>query len=218
MSIAQFMNDEYFEEYIFAQNKRIKKFSEALGMSDTPQKKELCGKYLLGLYKNLLSAEYSLGKNRNQLAETFAKYIELADRLPVSDYAEFTDSLSLMILFDYSECENLLNTQKFNDSLTLKLKEFIRGKNYTPLKKSLAYPEYYGIFDGYLNNETSLNDFTEYMEKKWYESCREFSFYDTHKSPENVYTGYWCWLGSAVLKMKGETCISKYIPIFNPCE
>jgi len=217
MSRAQFMDDAYFEEYISTQQNRIVKFSETLQSIDNSQYDKIiqCKKYLIVLYKNLLSAEYSAGKEKKQLQETFLKYLKLQNEVTVSNYAELTDTLALTILFECpeTECSNLLATSQFEDSLTKKLKEYVRTGRYTIQNGTLNYPEHYQIFEDYLNQDVHLQNFIDYMEYQWYSSCQNFSFYDAHKSNAKVYIGYWCWLAAAILKMNSEKNIhSLYIP------
>jgi hypothetical protein len=52
------------------------------------------------------------------------------------------------------------------------------------------------------------------MENLWYSTCEEFSWFDTHKSKENVYMGYWSWLAAAIIKKKGiKVEKMKYVPL-----
>ena len=64
-----------------------------------------------------------------------------------------------------------------------------------------------------LENKISTEKFIEYMDKTWYDSCKDFSFYDAHNNKNKTYTGYWCWLAAAVLKIRSINNVSgKYIP------
>lgn len=218
MSRAQFMNDQYFEEYINSQKQRIVKFSKVLeSLAPTNQKKIVqCKVYLVEFNKNLLSAEYSAGRNKEQIKRTFMEYLKLLKDVPISSYAEMVDGLALAILFDCTESDipAILNEMKFDDALTRKMKDYIRSGAYSTYKASLEYESHYQVFDEYLNGELDLKKFLTYMESGWYNSCADFAFFETHKKTENIYTGYWCWLAAAVLKMNAVTkVVSSYIPV-----
>lgn len=218
MSRAQFMNDQYFEEYINSQKQRIVKFSKVLESLDPTDQKKIvqCKAYLVEFNKNLLSAEYSAGRSKEQIKRTFTEYLSLLKDVPISSYADMVDALALAILYDCSESDiaAILNETKFDDALTRKMKDYILSGAYSTCKASLEYESHYQVFDEYLNGELDLKEFLKYMENGWYNSCTDFAFFDAHKNIENVYTGYWCWLAAAVLKMNAVTeVVSSYIPV-----
>ena len=80
---------------------------------------------------------------------------------------------------------------------------------------NLYYPNEYKVFSDYLEGLSDLNSFRTFMSDKWYEGCKELSWFDSHKSSEDVYTGYWSWVAGACLKLKGDSNVQiNYVPVF----
>ncbi|WP_081779669.1 PoNe immunity protein domain-containing protein [Pseudobutyrivibrio sp. MD2005] len=52
--------------------------------------------------------------------------------------------------------------------------------------------------------EERITILNEYLEKKWYKSNRQQYWYDSHKSANNTYFGYWSFESAAVMKILGE--------------
>lgn len=216
MSREMFKSDSYFEDYITEQNKRIEKFKGALASFDGSdmQKIAQCERILANLYKDLLSAKYSLGASKDEIVEIFELYIDSVINCSVSDYADMVDILSLSVILDINEekLEPIIQNAEFDDGLVLSLKSYIVGK-YEVSGKRLLYSDYYSPFYFYLKGEKKEAEILSYLENNWYDASDEFAWYDSHNSSENVYVGYWCWLGAAVLKMKSAIKIEgKYIP------
>lgn len=216
MSREIFKTDGYFEDYITEQNKRIEKFKAVLSNfseRDT-QKIVQCERILANLYKDLLSAKYSLGASKDEMMEVFGSYVDSVLNSAVSDYADMIDLLSLSIIFtvDKKKIEPIIRNDDYDDGLVLALKSYSTGKNDLSDKK-LLYPDYYSAFYLYLKGKKTEEEILNYLENDWYNASDEFAWYDSHNSSENVYVGYWSWLGAAVLKMKSALKIKgKYIP------
>jgi hypothetical protein len=69
-------------------------------------------------------------------------------------------------------------------------------------------------FCDFIDDKIKKNEFIEFMDNQWYDTCKDCSFYDSHKNDQKTYTGYWCWLAAAIIKMKSIKDISgKYIPV-----
>lgn len=43
----------------------------------------------------------------------------------------------------------------------------------------------------------------EYLKIKWYKGNSDAGWYDTHKSKENIYNGYWSFETAAIVKILG---------------
>ena len=77
---------------------------------------------------------------------------------------------------------------------------------------TIKYENYEFFFD-YLAGNVNYSDFTTFIENKWYSTCSDLYWFNNLKSKQDIYTGYWCWLGAAVLKMKKvKSSMIKYIP------
>lgn len=217
MSREIFQSDNYFEEYIEEQNERIEKFKNVLNDISRRdiQKIAQCERILANLYKDLFSASYSLGVSKDKLMEIFKLYIDSVLNSSISDYTEMVDILSLSIILDIDKgkIEPVLKNGDYDDGLVLSLKSYIIG-DYHLSDKKLLYTDYYSVFYLYLKGRKTVEEILNYLENDWYNASDEFAWYDSHNSSENIYVGYWCWLGAAVLKMKSASQIKgKYIPL-----
>ena len=218
MSREFYKDDRYFEDYIMCQNKRIEKFTDTLnklGEGDSTKTAQ-CQRYLANFNRDLMSAKYSIGASRQEVQKLYMKYLEAVKNSSVADYAEMVDILSLAILLDVSieniECV-LKNTAFDADALVSVLKNIIQKKDLATESDDLLFSEIYGVFYQYIRGNVDKGKFLKYMEEEWYDSCKNFSWYDSHKSAENVYVGYWSWLAGAVLKMNTIIVTDRrYIP------
>lgn len=213
---AQFFDDKYFNEYIDDQNKRIEKFVSVQNSSLCNEKKAEISGWIAKLYKDLISAEYSCGYSKKKITGTFNKYIENVVQSKISSYNEYADILALSIIFTVSETTKgiIIEATEYDDDLTNMMKEYLQTGKFHDSNESLNYPQQYEIFRHFLDEKIDTDEFAGYMNSKWYNSCKEFYFYDSHLSKEKVYTGYWSWIAAAVLKMKNVSNIdSIYIPV-----
>jgi hypothetical protein len=209
--IRDYLKDKaYFEAYIESTNKRIDKFmaiAENLSNSQIEQKKK-CLEVVAGLEKNLINALYSAGRDKVETTSVVKEYINNIGKVGVNSYNDYIDILSLAVVFEVPN-NKVKDNLRFKDGITEYLKTGDRGEI-----SNLKYADFYGVFADYVTDKISTEDFSSYMENKWYSNCEEFSWYDTHKSKENVYTGYWSWLAAAIMKKKSvQKQNIKYIPI-----
>lgn len=102
---------------------------------------------------------------------------------------------------------------KYDDALVEELKNYVFNENTKCKNAELMYPNDYGIFLDFLNKKVSTDEFIEYMDNDWYASCKECYFYDSHKTDNETYTGYWSWLAAAILKMMAiNNAACRFIP------
>ena len=211
---AQYKNNEYFEKYILVQEDRIGKFSEkmsSLNKSET-SKISQCKKVLSRLYRDLISAKYSLGLSKEELendVKAFLRYTEKPD-----SYNEMIDILSMMIIFgeDAKSYKGIVSNKEYDDALVVKLKKKL-GISLNEDLDNLKFPNRYSIFDNYLDEKINAVQFISYLDEKWYDTCSDDYFYDSHNKGTNTYVGYWCWLAAAILKIKTSSVVKgKYIP------
>jgi len=218
MSRELYKDDKYFEDFIIYQNKRIEKFRDVLknlGDKDVSKVKQ-CQRYLADFYRDLMSAKYSIGASKQEVQRYYLKYSDAVAHCAVSSYAEMVDLLSLAILFDISadDMKFILEYVEYNDDdLVCVLKGKVQDYGQVEGSNHLLFPEQYDIFYKYIKDNMDTERFLSYMENEWYSSCRDFAWFDSHKSLENIYTGYWSWLAGAVLKIKSVPVTDKrYIP------
>lgn len=211
-------DENYFKDYIAYQQIRIDKFEfvlKALNCNDT-EKIIKTKTYLAGLYKDLMAAKYSIGANKEEIKQCFIKYSEMLNAGKITAYSEMVDILALSIIFDLSadKINKVMQNNIYDDSFVILLKNRIlnNNKQVNPQNNSIKY-KYYTTFYEFLNNKIKESEFADYIENKWYPESSDFPWYDAHNNKNNIYVGYWCWIGTALLKLKkcNKTNI-KYIP------
>jgi hypothetical protein len=200
----------YFEDYIATTNKRIDKFmatADQLSDAQVEQRKKCLG-VVAGLERNLINAFYSAGRDKTETTRLVKEYINIVNEVGVHSYNEYVDILSLKIIFGITE-RLVTDCSGFEDDLTAYLRAGDAKK-----MSNLKYGDYYGIFADYAMGQISDQAFVTYMENEWYDKCSDFSWFDTHKSKDNIYMGYWSWLAAAIIKMKSAKMqMIKYVPM-----
>jgi hypothetical protein len=212
MSRDKLKDQSYFENYISSTKKRIDKFmmtAEKLDTSQTEQKKK-CLEVVAGLERNLINALYSAGREKKEVEGVVKEYIDIVNnnKVGINSYNDYVDILSLSVIFKIP-ISKTGEYSKFEDGMTEYLKSGDIEKIY-----NLKFADFYGAFADYITDKISTADFSSYMENKWYSTCEEFSWFDTHKSKESVYMGYWSWLAAAIMKKKAvQKEEITYVPI-----
>ena len=216
---------DYFERYLGYQDARIQKFTQVL--NNLPDHAEMqrkqCSTYLANFYKDKLSAMYSFGSTKTELLSTFNFYIKYIKGASSINYADLSDILAMMILFknvDVSDPKFVLSVTGFDDPFIVLLKqELFPGRTIKLRTNELLYPEQYQEFLSIIEEDDSAQatvQLLDYVNHRWYANCQDMPWFESHKSSENTYCGYWCWIAAAIAKMKHldiafiRTC--KYIP------
>ena len=210
---------KYFEEYISYETSRIKKFAEVLKEIDDTEKASQCKIYIAGFYKNKLIAMYSAGYSIEDMKGIFNEYIEYISA--IDSYSELVDLLSLAILFNYDKPlpDIIMNNGQYDDALVRLLKGYFKNKKTDISSEDLKYPEVYAKYLDILSNESedAAKQLTQFLNDEWYSLNKDMAWYDSHKNDNNIYNGYWCWLGAAICQIKQipkellDNC--KYLPI-----
>ncbi len=211
MSRDKIKDDKYFEDYIIYQNKRIAKFKQALNAisSSDIDKKRTCLGMIAGFQRDLINAKYSIGALKPEMKKVVCEYISIIKEIGVDNYEEYINVISLAILFDLrDEVTEISTKEPLNDRLT----DILMA--HSSVGKELRFKEYYGSFCDYLDGIIDVRQFERYMNEEWYKSSEGMYWYDSHKSGEDIYTGYWSWLAAACLKVKKEVTHGtvQYIP------
>lgn len=218
MSRECYKDDRYFEEYIIFQNKRIERFTETLRSLQGKDAARVaqCERYLANFYRDLIAAKYSVGASKQEVGRCVRMYLEALKNCAIADYAELADVLSFAVLFELSVsdvCFVMEYTAYDSDALVCALKNHVESSVALAETDALLFPKDYGVFYHYIQGSVNLDSFLAYMEEEWYASCGDFAWFDSHKSVENIYVGYWSWLAGAVLKMNSVQVTDKrYIP------
>ncbi len=213
-------SEAYFEKYIQDQEKRIRRFQKmAAGLPETETEKiKRCNRVVANFQRDLICAKYSAGASKQELQKAYRKYLGFLACAGAADYAEYIDVLSMAIVLDVSldDSMGILEECEFSDGLTGLLAGYIRNRKIGQEGEPLLYEDYYKIFQEYLIGNCKIAKLREYMEQEWYQASKEFAWYGSDESPEDIYTGYWCWLAGACVKIRGEEASSlelKYTPL-----
>ena len=202
---------KYFDEYLSFQENRIKVMkdkSEELDYDNS--RKNICLSFLSKYYKDYINALYSYGKSYTELRPVFLEYIDILSKVRVSSYSDYIDAISMSIIFDTNLSDIKIAEDYLNDKMIkMLLKE--ESDEYV-----ILYPEKYKVFANYLDGLMDIDELKTYMTSRWYDSCKDLYWYDSHKSSADIYTGYWSWIAGACMKIKGENSIHiDYVPCFN---
>ena len=203
----------YFEKFIYDQQKRIGRFKE-LADSSVDDAKIEASKIIVNRYKDLISAMFSHNADLNDIKKAVEEYANYLSITGFSSFSQYVDFLSLLIIVGIHEEVYIPVPQQYDDDISRILNNYISGKN-EPLNGVLLFPDYYGIFRDYCSGEVVLNELLDYVENKWYGSSEELYWFNSHLKSTDTYAGYWCYIASAVLKIKDQLSIvpddAKYI-------
>lgn len=201
--------EEYFEEYIIYQKSRIEIMADKVLMftSDGNQR-EMCLSFLSSYYKDYINALYSYGESYEEIKTVVSEYIKILSEIKVSSYSEYIDAVSMSIIFDIDITDKSLAENYMNDRVVNMLLNSDNNNND-------FYPSEYKVFSDYLEDKISTSELKKYMSENWYYTCKDLYWYNSHLSDEKTYSGYWCWIAGACLKLKNETDIlMDYVPCF----
>ncbi|MEY8356764.1 PoNe immunity protein domain-containing protein [Lachnospiraceae bacterium 54-53] len=224
MSRDSLKSKEYFDNYISYEDHRITKFTDVLNKlpAEESEKIRQCKQYLSTFYKNKLSAMYSAGYDKSSIKSIAEQYLTYSEQSGIGAYSDMVDALSLAIVFDFSPdmLKHTLENPMFDDALVLFLKGMIKNKPVYSGEVKLIYPEQYELFLEILSDSdlsAAEEKVVRFIEHQWYPLNKDMAWFDSHKNPNDVYSGYWCWLAAAIIKIKkmdkGKFVSCKYIPL-----
>lgn len=198
----------YFVKYISDQEKRITRFEDIRANLSAEDKIKECNGMLSNLQRNMFFAKFSAGYSKEDLCTAFNTYIDQLLLAKDALYDELINAIAIDIVLDAGRRKDLciLALDNENDILTDTLLG-ISGES-----KQLSYKSNYEPFYKFLTDAISTDDFIRYINDEWYSACKDFYWYDSLKSDNETYVGYWCWLAAAILKVKNFTVENIFIP------
>lgn len=163
---------------------------------------------LINSYEKEINSLYSLGEDLATIEESYKKllfyYSRMWDRK--YGYIELIKVLSLAVLFqvnrsDIFELEEKLISEKFDDYLVNFL---IKKIDSTWERKGVELE--FKVYDCLKiivesDEKIACEALKKYLQEQWYEIHRECAWYDSHKSSQNVYYGYWSFEAGAIAKI-----------------
>ena len=201
--IDQFGKDEeYFKQYINEQKERINKFKKLFD-SCAETEKPRAARFITGRLKDLIAAQFSCNESIDSIRISVEEYAYYSTTNGFSSYSEYVDFLALLIIVGIQEEICIPVSSDFDDDLTRILNAYISKQDYS-LTGHLCYPEYYEVFRDYSTGILNYDELISYVNEKWYRSSMGFYWFDSHLRNDNTYTGYWCYVASAALRIKKD--------------
>ncbi len=199
-------NQEYFEDYIANQERRIGKFRQTLEQLNASGaekgKRQQCCLFLENLCWDMLVAQYSYGSGKDVLEEWFTQYCGYVCARDSLTYNEALYVFSMAILLNKRDID--MPAPYPEDSFLGALKSYSKCQVLPQMDKvTLAFPEKFQEFFRCLQGEMNAKELRNYIEKRWYSSNSDMPWHDADKRSKDTYCGYWCFDGAAVAKIMG---------------
>lgn len=197
-------NEEYFLKCISYEKDRIIKFSQALKSIETDNIKGRYNAliYLANFNKNLFKLSYSIGESIEGIYSYYEEWIKYYSEV-CTEYDGIYDVIDILSIATFyknrkTEFERYLITIihkiNLNDGmLNLCLKHL-----------DLDYKEATKSKLPYLNKLLESDNKVEILKsipKEWYEFHKDAYWYNSHKSKNDTYCGYWSFDLGAVVKI-----------------
>ena len=193
---------DYFDEFIAEELARIERFQTRLNSGTVKEDRVPAIKdKLLSIRLGVLIAKYSRGDSLNDLKKEFELIImDLTDTWCADSYYENLRIASLAVLFNVNSemkklVKNVLEASEMRDCL---IDFLICDDTGIDRSEGLKFPKIYDSLKSSIMNG-SAEDIKIYM-KSWYSKHKDCSWYDSHKSKEHLYYGYWSFEAAAVAK------------------
>ena len=217
-------DNNYFNEYIVEEEKRINKFEIKLRNNEVREDRVLnVKKKIYDLKFQILIANFSMGKPVESLIDDYSLIVE--DMKILWDSARYEDmlwmlSIGIMLEIDDDSFNVLVNlVEKSN------LNDFLYNFIIHSRKEDVKYHDSSLLIEVPFNSlikvikaeeEGEAIDFMkEYLLEKWYVGHKDMGWYECHKHPEKLYFGYWSFESGAIAKILGlEDSVLKDIPYY----
>ncbi|WP_026907682.1 PoNe immunity protein domain-containing protein [Paucisalibacillus globulus] len=222
-------NNSYYKDYLDYELSRLEKFQRAVdnvinlrGESDRGVQSGL--RTIVGTYFNIINALYSSGAPLEEIKKLFSEVVNSMKKVWNSDsgYVEMVWMLSIGIMLNISKdkmavLEEMVKEDGLEDYLIDFLLHYsnsnwdIQAKQF---KFETPYKYLYKVFDAKDKLEAESN-LKKYLIKEWYSGHNDTGWYDTHKSSENIYSGYWSFESGAIAKiLKLDDEVLKQVPYY----
>lgn len=204
-----YRDSSYFTEYIRNQERRIANFEKIL--VDSGERRQVCIA-LCTLYKDLIAAEFSAACELEKISSSFRLYTSYVLETGFSGYSDYVDCLSLAIILNEDFVFPI--PPEYDDDLTRVLDSIVRGVSVSAVG-NLLYPDIYGAFYEYFIDKVNFKDMIKFVNTGWYHATGGMYWHDRHKKENNTYSGYWCYVASALIRIKKDDALvsdnDKYI-------
>ena len=195
---------DYFLERMQADTARIKKFEETVKNTEPSNERGIrIGKSQLSkLYLDCAKASYSIGADMDKIYSYYIQSINYYKDActPADSLYGVIDYLAIGVLFHKSKEEFLATLEaiadKFNaqDGLICCLLQYLQDKPLEIRQSKLNY------FNELVERDDKMTVLSSEL-SNGYQYHKSASWYDSHKSKNNTYRGYWCFEIAALSKI-----------------
>lgn len=222
-------NGDYFKKYLEYEYARIEKFENAVNKviqerGETDRGVQSGLRSIEGFYFNTFNALYSSGAPLESIREFFPKVLHSMKPVWNSNrgYVEMVWMVSIGIMLDIPkeemrELERMIADDGIKDYLIDFLFSYYNKdweRSAENFKFEIPYKSLYSVINA-SNKEESLSHLKNYLIKEWYQGHKDTGWYDTHKSSEDIYSGYWSFESGAIAKiLELDDHILKDVPYY----
>lgn len=213
----------YFDKYIKSNNKWMNISALRLvfvDISQNPEKSNTAATIFCNKTENYISALYSRGVSKNEFLNFSGNWLYSFTNKTRASFNDIQYGLSLAILTDQTVknsdvnilCEVVMH-EFYEYELFREMRYYLINKK---LQNFSGKPTGFDNIDNFTrllhieNNDDFLKSLHNYMKYKWYDQCKDESWYDSHKKILNTYVEYWSFLSAAICKMRNVQFIHGY--------
>ncbi len=220
----QLKNKGYFRKYIQQQERRIDQFTDTMKQGKIPKERlYLVETFVAELKSSVLTAKYGIGADLNDLSKEWPEVLcTLAENWDATiGQVDLIDTLALAVLYEVDDATwNVISKAACQYGRKDWLVGFLLsarggGPDYLTWEVCVKNP-YQTLRDILETSPKKAEDIKAYLEKKWYKGHYDLPWYDTHKSDEMLYCGYWSNETAAAVKILGidDSCLKnqQYYP------
>lgn len=209
-------DERYFQKVIERTESSIDKFEASISTVIETKGADDIGvrngyNILVSSYTKLVNLLYSAGEDIEIISNAYQKLLFYYGKMWKSDYGyfELIRILSMGVLLEiepehFAELEKKIVDENFNDYLVNYLLAHI-DDDWQLKSDTFIFP---GIYDDLKviieqEDEIAIPLLEEYLLKKWYLNHKDAAWYNSHKSKQDIYYGYWSYEAGAIVKCLG---------------
>lgn len=217
-------DNNYFNEYIAEEEKRIIKFELKLRNNEVREDRVLnVKKKIYDLKFQILIANFSMGKPVESLIDDYSLIVEdMKELWNPGRYEDMLWMLSIGVMLEidddsFNVLVNLVENSNLNDFLYNFIihsrKEDVKFKD-SSLLIEVPFNNLIKIIKAE-DEGKAINFMKEYLLEKWYVGHKDMGWYECHKHAEKLYFGYWSFESGAIVKILGlDDSVLKNIPYY----
>ena len=200
----------YFKKYLEYQNKRIGEFCKKAGtIRDDSQLGKLY-LFISGFLRDKLYASYSGGTDISDLKLVYQEWLSACEKASNVCYSDLIDIASLCVLL-VPGAESALKVSALikkcgeSDDLLRLFQSYLSNGERKIGEGIPKYIAYSGLKDALTSTDKTqqAESLRNYIINIWYSANNDSAWHDSHLSEQDIYVGYWCFVGAAIAKVIG---------------